>query len=56
MRVRKEKIKISQEAIRQSFIHELLMMGITDVDGVDIRNCDYYTLRNKLCVQRAIME
>lgn len=56
MRVRKETIKSSKEAIRQTMIHDLLVLGVTQIDGIDIHNLDYYTLRHKLAIQKTIME
>ena len=56
MRVRKETIKSSKEAIRQTMIQDLLFLGVTQIDGIDIHNLDYYTLRRKLAIQKTIME
>lgn len=56
MRAKVQKIKLSREAERQVLIHDLLIMGVTDINGQDIHSADYYTLRHTLAVKRAITE
>lgn len=51
-----EKVKRTQEAQRQIFIKELLILGITEFQNQSLEELDYYTLRNALSVARIKIE
>lgn len=49
-------VKISQESKKQIIIQELLALGITDYNGEDLNNLDYYSLRQILATEKARKE
>lgn len=51
-----EKVKLSNEGKKQIIISDLLMMGITDHNGHDLDQFDYYELRQLLSVKKAMMD
>lgn len=46
-------VKLSNEAKKQIIISELFVMGITDHNGKDLNELDYYSLRQLLAVKQA---
>ncbi|MFX3673310.1 MAG: hypothetical protein ACE3JQ_02515 [Paenisporosarcina sp.] len=48
-----QKIGISNEVIRQSYINDLMNLGVINgTKGERLRDMDYYSLRNLLAVER----
>lgn len=46
-------VKLSNEAKKQIIIQDLLMLGVTDHNGKDLNELDYYSLRQLLAVKQA---
>ncbi|WP_366160611.1 hypothetical protein ABXS71_16960 [Bacillus infantis] len=48
-----DKVKLSQESLKQGMIQELYALGVTESrDGRNIDELDYYALRHELAINQ----